>query len=91
MTAFLTVFAAVFLAELGDKTQIATFLFSAEGERPKSVVFVAASLALVVSSAFAVLLGAAAEKHLSAIPLKLVAGGGFIIIGASMIIGQFRA
>jgi putative Ca2+/H+ antiporter (TMEM165/GDT1 family) len=91
MIAFLTVFAVVFLAELGDKTQIATFLFAAEGERPKALVFAAASLALVLSSAIAVLLGAAAERHLSAIPLKLIAGAGFIMIGASMVIGHFRA
>lgn len=91
MTAFLTIFLAVFLAELGDKTQIATMLFSAEGERPKWLVFAAATAALTASSAIAVLLGATAERTLATWPLKLIAGAGFVIIGAVMIVGHFRA
>ncbi len=85
MTAFLTVFAAVFLAELGDKTQLATLLFSADGDRPRWVVFAAATAALTASTAIAVIAGAAAEKYLAAAPLKLIAGAGFVIIGAMMI------
>lgn len=85
MSAFLTVFLAVFLAELGDKTQLATLLFAADGVRSRLVVFAAAGAALIASTAIAVLLGSAAERYLGALPLKLIAGAGFIVIGALMI------
>ncbi len=91
MTAFLTVFATVFLAELGDKTQLATLLYASDGQRSRTLVFLASALALVTSSAMAVLLGAAAERWLSALPLKLIAGSGFILIGAWMVFDHFRA
>ena len=85
MTAFFTVFLSVFFAELGDKTQLATLLFAADSERPKILVFFAAASALIASTLLAVLLGAAAERYLGALPLKLIAGSGFLIIGGLMI------
>lgn len=85
MAAFFTIFFTVFLAELGDKTQLATVLFAADGGRSKLAVFAAAAGALIASTALAVALGALAEKYLSLLPLKLIAGGGFVIIGALMI------
>ena len=91
MTAFLTVFVTVFLAELGDKTQLATVLFASDEGRSKMLVFAAASLALVASSAAAVLAGAAADKYLAGMPLKLFAGLGFIVIGMLMVAEHFRA
>ncbi len=87
MSAFFTVFFSVFFAELGDKTQLATLLFAADGERSKALVFVAASSALALSTGVAVLLGSAAERYLAALPLKLIAGAGFIVIGA-MLVGE---
>lgn len=89
MNAFLTVFLSVFLAELGDKTQLATLLFAAEGERSRGLVFLAAASALVASTALAVVLGGAAERYLSALPLKLIAGIGFMVIGALIVIEHF--
>lgn len=85
MSAFVTVFLTVFLAEIGDKTQLATALFSAEGGRPRAIVFLAAALALVLSTGLAVLAGAAAERWFAALPLKLLAGAGFIAIGALLV------
>lgn len=85
MSAFFMIFLSVFLAELGDKTQLATVLFASDEGRPKLLVFAAAALALVASTGLAVLLGAAAEKYLAALPLKLIAGAGFMVIGALLV------
>jgi len=81
MGALITIFLTVFLAELGDKTQLATLLFAADRQHSALAVFLAASPALVASTGLAVLLGAAAEKHLTMVPLKLIAGLGFIAVG----------
>lgn len=90
MTAFLTVFITVFLAELGDKTQLATVFFAAEENQPKLLVFAAATLALTASSAIAVLAGAAADRWLAMLPLKLLAGLGFVVIGVLLIAEHVR-
>ena len=90
MNVYFTIFLTVFLAELGDKTQLATVLFSTDGTSNKAFVFISAASALVVSTALAVLLGSSAEKYLAAMPLKLIAGAGFVLIGLFMIVGHFR-
>ncbi len=90
MTAFLTVFFTVFLAELGDKTQLATVLFAADSDKPKILVFTAAAIALTASSAIAVLLGAAADRWLTMLPLKLLAGLGFVVIGVLLVIEHIK-
>ena len=79
---FLTVFAAVFIAELGDKTQLATMLFAADKEVSKYTVFIAASAALVVASAIGVLAGSLLSEYINEKYLHYIAGAGFIIIGA---------
>lgn len=91
MQQLLTIFATVFLAELGDKTQLATLLFAAKEQHHPIWVFAAAASALVTSTAAAVALGAAAEQHLSAVPLKLIAGLGFVAIGLWTIWCHFTA
>jgi putative Ca2+/H+ antiporter (TMEM165/GDT1 family) len=87
----LVVFITVFLAELGDKTQLATVLFASDGQRNPWLFFAAASLALVASTAIAVLLGAYASKYIDMIPLKLLAGIGFVVIGGWTIMEHFKA
>ncbi len=77
----LTVFATVFLAELADKTQIATLLFSADKQINKLGVFVAAASALVLSTAIAVVVGGTASHLLNKRVLSIIAGVGFIVIG----------
>lgn len=77
----LTVFAAIFVAELGDKTQLATLLFAADKEVNKLVVFIGASLALVATSALGVIAGGAISQYVSEKSLHYIAGAGFIAIG----------
>lgn len=79
---FATIFAAVFIAELGDKTQLATMLFAADKEVSKLTVFIAASLALIVASAIGVAAGALLSEFISEKLLSYIAGVGFIMIGA---------
>ena len=76
-----TVFASVFIAELGDKTQLATLLFAADKEVSKLTVFAAASMALIVATGIGVLAGGFVSQHVSPAALKYVAGAGFIAIG----------
>ena len=78
---FGVVFAAVFVAELGDKTQLATMLFASDKEVSKWVVFFAASTALVATSALGVLAGSVVSEFVSEKTLGLVAGMGFIAVG----------
>ncbi len=79
---FLTIFATVFIAELGDKTQLATILFAADREVSKYTVFIAASAALVVASAIGVLAGSLLSEYINEKYLHYIAGIGFISIGA---------
>jgi putative Ca2+/H+ antiporter (TMEM165/GDT1 family) len=77
----LTVFTTVFVAELGDKTQLATLLFASGREISKLTVFVGAALALVLTSAIGVLAGSLVAEYASEKHLRYVAGIGFIAIG----------
>lgn len=89
MNVFATVFLSVFLAEIGDKTQLATLLFAADNKGSQAIVFAAASAALIAATAIAVILGVAAERALAFLPLKLIAGAGFIAIGAFLVFEHF--
>ena len=85
-----SIFAVVFLAELGDKTQLATLLFASDAKASPVGVFVAAALALCLSTGLAVLLGTIGARYLDGLPLKLIAGIGFIAIGAWYVIEYVR-
>ena len=78
---FLTVFGAIFIAELGDKTQLATLLFAADKEVSKLTIFLAASLALMVATAIGVLAGGIVSNYVDEKYLHYLAGAGFIMIG----------
>ena len=75
------VFATVFLAELGDKTQLATVLFASRGAVSLWTIFLAASAALVLTSAVGVAAGALVSQYLNPRYLSYAAGVGFIAIG----------
>ena len=77
----LTVFGTIFLAELGDKTQLATLLFAADKAVNKWVVFAGASLALILASGLGVLAGGLVSQYVPEKALHYVAGIGFILIG----------
>lgn len=77
----LTVFGTVFIAELGDKTQLATFLFAADKHVSKWTVFVGASLALIAAAGLSVLAGGLIAQYVSEKTLRYIAGLGFIGIG----------
>ena len=78
---FVTIFVSVLIAELGDKTQLATMLFATDREVSKYTVFLAASAALIVASAIGVLAGSLFSEYINAKYLHYIAGIGFIGIG----------
>jgi putative Ca2+/H+ antiporter (TMEM165/GDT1 family) len=87
----LTIFGTVFLAELGDKTQLATLLFAADTRHNPWLVFAAASLALICAAGIGVMAGGLVAKHIDTKILSIVAGIGFIAIGAWTLIAALRA
>jgi putative Ca2+/H+ antiporter (TMEM165/GDT1 family) len=76
-----SVFGIVFLAELGDKTQLATLLFAARSPDSLLAVFAGAALALVVATAIGVLAGGLVAQYVSPKFLSYLAGAGFVVIG----------
>ena len=78
---FIAVFGTVFLAELGDKTQLATLLFASRPSVSLVTVFVGASAALILSSVLAVAGGSFVTNFLNPRYLSYIAGTGFVAIG----------
>jgi putative Ca2+/H+ antiporter (TMEM165/GDT1 family) len=87
MGALLPIFVSIFIAELGDKTQLVTVLFATDKNLSPLSIFLAASSALVCSSLLAVLVGAQLTRLLPPTTLHFIAGVGFIVIGVWMLIG----
>jgi putative Ca2+/H+ antiporter (TMEM165/GDT1 family) len=77
-----TIFGSVFVAELGDKTQLATVLFASKNDVSRWQVFAGAAAALVVSTAIGVFAGRMITEVIGEQTLKWVAGCGFLAIGA---------
>ena len=77
----LAVFTAIFLAELGDKTQLATMIFSADHSSNKLSVFLGSSSALILTSAIGVFFGSIICEYISPKYMSLLAGIFFILIG----------
>ncbi|MDY6880644.1 MAG: TMEM165/GDT1 family protein [Thermodesulfobacteriota bacterium] len=78
---FFTIFSTIFLAEIGDKTQLATVLFASDKGIGKPVVFLAASMALMAATAIGVLGGSIISHYVDTKYLHYLAGLGFIVIG----------
>ncbi len=84
ITIFFSIFLTIFIAELGDKTQIATLAISGSSERPLAV-FLGSSSALVLASLLGVLLGGSIAKFIPELLIELVAATGFLLIGLNLI------
>lgn len=82
-------FALVFLAELGDKTQLAAFTLAAKTRRPWEV-FIGASAALVVVTGLGVALGDLIRRVLPAKALSVGAAVMFIVVGVVLLVKALR-
>ena len=84
----LTTFGVIFLAEMGDKTQLAAMTMAAQTKRPWAV-FLGASLALAAVSALGIVVGSLLGDYLPLVWVKRVAAVAFIVIGGLMLAGKF--
>jgi len=78
---FATVFGAIFIAEMADKTQLVTLLFAADKDVSKLTVFLGSAFALVLASAIGVAAGSLLSQVINAKMMSMIAGAGFIVIG----------
>jgi putative Ca2+/H+ antiporter (TMEM165/GDT1 family) len=83
---FATVFTTIFVAELGDKTQLATLLYASDAAHPKLTIFVASAAALVATSAIAVLAGSVVAEYVDPKIVRWIAGLGFVAVGVWILI-----
>jgi len=84
----LTTFGVIFLAEMGDKTQLAAMTMAAQTKKPWEV-FIAAALALAAVSALGVLVGNVIGDYVPLTWVKRTAASAFILIGVLMLLGKF--
>jgi putative Ca2+/H+ antiporter (TMEM165/GDT1 family) len=85
---FATVFFTIFVAELGDKTQMATLLYASDASQPRFTVFAASAAALVLTSALGVLAGSLLAEHVNPKAIRWVAGLGFIAVGIWVLLAR---
>lgn len=85
----ITTFVTIFLAELGDKTQLAIVGFSAAGKSPW-IVFLGAACALIVTSLLGVMVGAGLQKILPIRIIHTVSGIIFVAIGILLIVKNIK-
>ena len=88
-TIFITTFTTIFIAELGDKTQIATLMLSAESGEP-IIVFIGSSLALISSSVVGVLIGKWLSKKISPNKFSLFTGLLMVLISIFLAYDIFK-
>lgn len=81
-------FATIFLAELGDKTQLAALFYASKSQKPVPVL-IGASLALIASTVIAVALGHFAGKAIPAPIISKIAGAVFVVMGVLLFLGKF--
>lgn len=86
-TAFFATFGTIFLAELGDKTQLATMSYAAKGH-PLLPIFVGSALALVLTSLLGTIFGAALVELIGKDVMSRAAGILFIVLGLLTLWGK---
>ena len=84
----ITTFGVIFLAEMGDKTQLAAMTMAAQTKKPWAV-FLGASLALAAVSALGVIVGSVIGDYVPLEWVKRAAAIAFILIGVLMLAGKF--
>lgn len=84
----ITTFGMIFLAEMGDKTQLAAMTMAAQTKRPWAV-FIGSSVALIAVSAVGVLVGGVVSQYVPLIWIKRAAAVAFIVIGVLILAGKF--
>ncbi len=84
LTLFFTTFVTIFLAELGDKTQLTTITLSSTTNKPLAV-FIGSSLALILATLLGALAGGSIANLIPAFSLKLLSGIVFLIIGINLL------
>jgi putative Ca2+/H+ antiporter (TMEM165/GDT1 family) len=87
MKTFWITFATLFLAELGDKTQLSVITLTAKTKSPL-LVFLGASAALIIVTLLGVILGEAIVRVVPAEVIKKIAAAAFILIGIFMLWGK---
>ena len=85
---FLTTFGVIFLAEMGDKTQLAAMTMAAQSKRPWAV-FIGSALALTAVSAIGVVVGSLIGNYIPLIWIKRAAAVAFIVIGVLILLDRF--
>lgn len=84
MRTFLSVLGTIFLAELGDKTQLAVLAYSARGGS-RLTLLAAASLGIIAASALAVFLGAGLTRVIPVEWVRVLAGTAFVVVGVLLL------
>ena len=88
-TLLISTFVTVFLAELGDKTQLATVAISGTSNRPLAV-FLGSSSALVLASLIGAVAGGSLSTVIPAEWLQLIAATGFLVIGGRLLMPMLQ-
>lgn len=86
---FLLTFGSVFLAEFGDKTQLATLAFAGDSRKPW-VVFAASAFALVAAAAVGAAAGGLIARWVPAAWMRRGAAALFIVIGVWLLVAEWR-
>lgn len=87
LKAIFTTFLLVFIAELGDKTQLSTMILASKSNSIWHV-FIGSSIALILSSLLGVFAGSLIHKYIPLYYIQFISGGAFIIIGILLLAGK---